>query len=343
MTADAVAFGIGYAASQPAAQVVETARVAERLGFDTFWLTDSHLASREALTLLGAIAISTERLIIGTGVSHLVGRHPSVLASSFATLDELAPGRVRLGMGVGDTGAANMGVPRAKLQELETAVRDIRALMAGEEVDGPGRRIRLAWVTTPHRVPIYLAGSSERSQQLMGRVADGALISSVPEQLPVSIERVRAGEQAAGRPAGATRIMLWSTACVDEDREVARATVRGSVAKRAMNTFTRLARQGQLSAEDVEALERLQREHERAYRDDVHYEQIVPERWIDTLAIAGTPQDVRARLERGIEQGATEVSMILLSPRSGARGAHDQLERFANDVIAPLRRATVSA
>src|SRR6266851_9789021 len=134
-----IQFGVGFAPNVPAPRVVEAAQLAERLGYDVFWLTDSHLAGREAMTTLGALAVSTERIHLGPGVSHLAGRHASVIASAMATLDELAPGRIRLGIGVGDSGPLNLGVPRTTLKELETAIVSIRNLLAAGEVPGSSR------------------------------------------------------------------------------------------------------------------------------------------------------------------------------------------------------------
>src|SRR6266851_5445885 len=69
-----VRFGVGFAPNVPAPQVIEAAQLAERLGFDVFWITDSHLAAREAMAMLGALAVSTERIHLGPGVSHLACR-----------------------------------------------------------------------------------------------------------------------------------------------------------------------------------------------------------------------------------------------------------------------------
>ena len=244
-----IRFGIGFAPNVPAPQVIERARLAERLGFDVFWLTDSHLAAREAMTMLGALAVSTDRIHLGTGVSHLAGRHFSVIASAMHTLDELAPGRIRLGIGVGDSGPLNLGVPRTSLLELETAVVSIRQLLEGLEVDGPLHKLSLSSVKPrANPVPIYTSGSAERTHRMTGRVADGALISGMPDQLATSIASVRAGEGEAGRASGSTKILLWTTVAVDADREAARTAVRGSVARRALNSYGRLARAGQLDA-----------------------------------------------------------------------------------------------
>src|SRR4030081_59662 len=99
------------------------------------------------MAMLGALAVSTERIHLGPGVSHLAGRHPSVIASAMATLDELAPGRMRLGIGVGDSGPLNLGGPRSSLQELEQAITTIRALLCGEEVPGSARPLHLHYVS----------------------------------------------------------------------------------------------------------------------------------------------------------------------------------------------------
>ncbi len=331
-------FGVGFAASVPAAQVIDTAREAERLGYDVFWVTDSHLVVREAMVMLGAIAASTQRIRLGPGVSHLAGRHPSVIASAMATLEDLAPGRIRLGIGVGDSGPLNLGVPRSTLNDLETAILDIRAMISGRQTSNATRPLRLGYVSEPREspVPIYMAATGQRALQVAGRVADAALISGMPDTFAGAIELVRAGEREAGRAPGSTRILFWGTACVAEDRQTARTAVRGGVARRAMNTYRR--NQAQLSEEDRTALARLEEAHHKGYLWDSGYTDLVPERWIDRFAVAGTPEDVRARLEAALAAGADEISLILMSP-SGARGSADQLSLFAESVMAPLRAA----
>jgi len=337
-----IQFGVGFAANVPTPRVIEAARLAEKLDYDVFWVTDSHLVVREAMVMLGALAASTQRIGLGPGVSHMAGRHPSVIASAMATLDELAPGRIRLGFGVGDSGPLNLGVPRSSLHDLEAAVVAMRALLRGEETPGASRPLRLNYVqkrdTNP--VPIYVAASGKRTQRLAGRVADAALISGIPEELARSVAEVRAGEQEAGREAGAVLILFWNTACVDPDRDAARAAVRGSVARRAMNNFGRALREGTLPEQDREPLEKLLQAHQRGYLWDTGYTDLVPERWIDRLALAGTPEEVRERIEQALDDGADEISMILMSSRSaGARGSADQLTLFSESVIAPIRAA----
>jgi alkanesulfonate monooxygenase SsuD/methylene tetrahydromethanopterin reductase-like flavin-dependent oxidoreductase (luciferase family) len=164
------------------------------------------------------------------------------------------------------------------------------------------------------------------------------LISGQPDELPTSIANVREGERQANRPPGTTRILLWTTVAVDEDRDAARAAVRGSVARRALNSYSRLAKQNLLNEEDAEALQRLQQTHDGGHVWEDGYASLVPERWIDTFAIAGTPHEVQARLRRAMDSGAQEISMILMAPRSGQRGGADQMTYFAETVLQPLRQ-----
>ena len=114
--------------------------------------------------------------------------------------------------------------------------------------------------------------------------------------------------------------------------------MRASVARRALNSFGRLARAGRLNPDDAQALAKLQAAHDQGYLWEPEHDDLVPERWIDLFAIAGTPAEVRERLEQAVSKGAQEISMILVGPRPGARGGAEQLTRFAETVMDPLRR-----
>jgi len=129
---------------------------------------------------------------------------------------------------------------------------------------------------------------------------------------------------------------------IGEDRTAARAAVRASVARRALNSFGRLARAGRLNADDASALAKLQAAHDQGHLWEPEHADLVPDRWIDLFAIAGTPAEVRARLERAVQMGAEEISMILLGPRPGDRGAREQLTHFADTVMQPINRVAAA-
>ena len=110
-------------------------RRAEELGWDAALQPDSQLRRRDTYVLLAAAARATERIVLGPLLANPVNRHPTVTASSIATIDELAPGRTLLGWGVGDTAVRLAGLRPARVKELEAGTRLMRALLDGERVE----------------------------------------------------------------------------------------------------------------------------------------------------------------------------------------------------------------
>jgi 5,10-methylenetetrahydromethanopterin reductase len=331
-----VSFGVGCSPGQSAEQVLATARLAEQLGFDVFWVADSHILWREVYSLLGALSVATRRLVLGPGVTHPFVRHPSVTASAIATLQELAPGRIRLGLGVGDSGPANLGVKQASLKELEQTVVGVRALLNGGSMDWGDRGFHLGYTLAGSEpAPIYVAAASNRTHAMSGRAADGALVGGAPDDLPATIDVIRAAEREAGRPAGTVKIAVWTTISIDPDPELARAAVRPVVARKALNSLGILARNGQLEERDREPLERLRRAWDSQHHMAAQYSSLVEERWVDQFSFAGRPEQVLARCQQAIANGADEISAIF-RPAQGS-SVDDQLQRFAEGVLVPLR------
>src|SRR5437588_9391158 len=128
---------------------------AEALGWDAAWQPDSQLRRRDTYVLLAAAARATERIMLGPLLANPVNRHPSVTASSIATIDELAPGRVLLGWGVGDTAVRLAGLRPARVKELESATRPVRALLDCGAVEVRGEQP--ARLPRARPVPIRLA------------------------------------------------------------------------------------------------------------------------------------------------------------------------------------------
>ena len=95
---------LGVYPNQTPAEIIKAATLAEELRFATLWMLDSHLLFWEAYTLLGAVAVSTTRLRLGTAVTNPLTRHPTVTASAFSTLSALSGGRATLGISVGAQG-----------------------------------------------------------------------------------------------------------------------------------------------------------------------------------------------------------------------------------------------
>jgi 5,10-methylenetetrahydromethanopterin reductase len=196
---------------------VADVRRAEALGWDAVLQPDSQLRRRDTYVLLAAAAQATTRVVLGTLLANPVNRHPTVTASSIATIDELAPGRTLLGWGIGDTAVRLAGLRPARMKELEESTRLMRALLDGREVDvGAARPARL-----PHHrpVPIWIAAGGPRTLRLAGGVADGVFIrvGTHPANITRTVEAIRAGAAEAGRDPASVRLgAIFHTVLVDE-------------------------------------------------------------------------------------------------------------------------------
>ena len=222
-----------------AAPLLELAERAERLGFDSVWAGDSLLARprHEPLTLLAAVAGRLRKVAIGTAVLLPALRNPVLLAHQVATLDQVAEGRLILGVGIA-ADVANIrseftaaGVPFEKrVGRLLEGLRLARSLWSGKPVDWDGR-----WKVehgvlgpTPHRPggpPIWIGGSLPASLERAGRYFDGWLpIAPDAAQWGWQWKEVRDIASAAGRDPSALTGAMYLTVAIDE--EAGRANAR---------------------------------------------------------------------------------------------------------------------
>ncbi|WP_149541251.1 LLM class flavin-dependent oxidoreductase [Siccirubricoccus phaeus] len=223
----------------------KTAARAEELGFRTAWFYDTQMLSADCFVAMGAAAVKTSRIRLGTGVLIPSNRIAAVTANAFATLNKLAPGRVDIGIGTGFTGRRAMGLGAMKLKEFEEYTRVMLGLLAGEtvetEIEGARRKIRLLNpelglidIRTPMR--LHLAAAGLRARALTARLGAGWInfFSDVPAAVAM-IGEMREAWAAAGQasPLEATAFVLG---CVlaegephDSPRAIAQAGPRAAV------------------------------------------------------------------------------------------------------------------
>jgi 5,10-methylenetetrahydromethanopterin reductase len=332
-----VKFDVAILATESLPDVVRQVQLAERLGYDTAWITDSHLVCRELWVTLAACATATSRIRLGPGVTVPHSRHVSVTASAIATLHDLAPGRVVIGVGTGGSSAQTMGLSLAQVGKAETLARTataLRALLEGRATRfETGIEGRLAWLDAPRAIPIYLAGSGPRMLETAGRLGDGAIVYATvaPDVLRVAIERVAAGARAAGRDPGALDVALWAPMSIGRDRERARDHARGRVASACRHPLP-----VRLSDEDETAIRRV-REAYDAYEHATaasRHRTLVTDGLVDLMALAGTPDDVGAQVGRLADvPGLTRVIAFPQAPGAGFAAREEILTMFAGALL----------
>ena len=314
-------FDVGIVNNQPVPTIVKQAKLAEDLGYETVWITDSHLICRELWVTLAACATATSRIRLGPGVTVPHSRHVSVTASAIATLHDLAPGRVVIGVGTGGSSAQTMGLSLAQVGKAATLERTavaLRRLLQGQTARfETGIEGRLAWLDAPRAIPIYLAGSGPRMLETAGRLGDGAIVYATvsPDVLKVALERVVAGARAAGRAPGDLDIALWAPMSIGRDRERARDHARGRVASACRHPLP-----VRLSDEDEAAMRRV-RESYDAYQHATAaacHRTLVTDRLVDLMALAGTPDDVAAQVGR--LRGVAGLARVIAFPQAPGDG-----------------------
>ena len=183
---------------------------AEQRGFEAVWQADSRLV-RDAVVPMAAFASCTETIRIGSGGVDCWTRNPARLASTFSTLDDLAPGRIILGIGAWwEPLATKVGVHRHRsLKAMRETVEACRALLADETVTYDGEFVHLDGVELdyvyqerrPKDVPIYIGATGDRMLELTGEIADGVVLNYLvsPEYNRRAMDRLADGAARAGR------------------------------------------------------------------------------------------------------------------------------------------------
>ena len=333
-------FDVGILASQPLPVLVRQVQLAESLGFDTAWIADTHLVCRELWVTLAACAAGTSRIRLGPGIAVPHTRHISVTASAIATLHELAEGRVVIGIGTGGSAAETMGLSVgkvARIATLESMAHALRRLLGRQSIRlDNGTDARLAWLERAPSIPLYLAGSGPRMLDAAGRLGDGAIMYSgvAPWLVEAALGCVKAGARSAGRTLEDLDVAIWAPTSIAPDRALARDHVRGRVASALRHAFPVA-----WSPEDQKVIAQVR----AAYDSYQHasaaskHRLLVTDRFVDLMALAGRPEEVREQV-RGII-GVGGVGRIILLPQVPGQAfveREEVLRLFAEQVMARL-------
>lgn len=341
-------FGLRCPPCGPATEVAAFAREAERAGFDMAWIPDSQFLWRDVWATIALVATSTERIGIGTAVTNFETREVAVTAGAAATIEELAPGRFRLGVGTGDSAVKTLGRAPTRIQPMRERIERLRALVRGKVVTYAGagafrdRRVRVRHA--PGRdVPVYMAASGPRALALAGEVADGVIVHSgvAPPLVERALGHLAHGAERAGRRLEDLDVWLAAHAAITTDEPAAARLVKPLCLSSA-----------QLGAGD--ALRSLGIELdvppvvEGVYPDVTHAEDweaaiAAAERHVDdeaadryarSFTLAGPPELVAERIAAAARLGISSFYLLGLSSYELPRGL---LEAFGAGVLPRVR------
>jgi 5,10-methylenetetrahydromethanopterin reductase len=186
----------------------KTVKRAEDAGFHTAWFYDTQILSADVFVAMGAAAVKTDRIRLGTGVLIPSNRIAPVAANGFATLNALAPGRILAGYGTGYTGRRSMGLGAYKLADMDAYIRVTQAMLRGEtpefHIEGKTRKIRFLnpdtkLINIEDPVPAYISAFGPKARKLTASLGAHWINADFGEE----ISALTAGEMdAAYRAAG---------------------------------------------------------------------------------------------------------------------------------------------
>jgi 5,10-methylenetetrahydromethanopterin reductase len=274
------------------------ADAAEAGGYSGIWVPD--VGGHDAVTTLATFADTTRRVLLGTGVMPVFSRPPLVIAQTAATLDDLSGGRFVLGLGAGARFSterwfgARWSDPFAR---LEAAVAAIRAVTAGQEVDG----FRLGFPPTRPRLPVMLAALNPRMLAFAGRLGDGVLLNWLPlDAVPDAVAQVRQAATEAGRDPAAVVVACYVRACVGDLGQLA-----GDLRPQVLTYLQSPAYAAMLRRSGITDVDRV------AAAGPDERTGLVSDRTIDALVATGTADQLAARLEAYRQAG---VDLPVLYP-----------------------------
>ncbi len=202
----------------------EDAKMAEDYGFSHAWFYDSQMCYSDVYAAMALCAQHTRSIKLGTFVSILGNRIAPVTAHSIATINELAPGRVILGVGTGFTGRNVMGMPPIALKTMREHIEVIRDLLAGQEAlyqEGERKRhIKFlhpehGYINIKDHIPIHMASNGPKALQMVGELAEGWItIGLDPAMIKTSVEQIQANAKAVGRDLSQLYCSNLTSACV---------------------------------------------------------------------------------------------------------------------------------
>ncbi|MCW3040977.1 MAG: class flavin-dependent oxidoreductase [Solirubrobacterales bacterium] len=323
---------LGLSPRESMDRFVQLLQRAEQLGVDAAWIVDSQLAMKDAYVTLAVLARETQTLKMGPGVTNLITRHETVIANAMATLENLSPGRIMVGVGAGDSAVFPIGRKPLTIRECDEGVRRLKALLAGEALPmGDGEKA-LSFVPA-NRPPVFFAGSQPRMLRLAGAVADGVIIMGPAdvESVRMQLAQVDAGAIEAGRSPSDVQRDLWVTLSVgDGPKPVNDVKSWCSAQARWMTTWRDMP----------SSLEPYRSEMDRAAKEydfsthlslSAGHADTVSDEFAKVLAVAGTTQECQSRLAALAATGVDRITVSLLSG-----GRERRLEEIA-EVWQPLR------
>lgn len=281
---------------------------AEKTGFSTLWMTD-HFNNRNVYVSLAIVSAYTDKIRFGPGVTNPYLIHPIVTGQAVSTLNEIAPGRVVCGIGVGDKTTLHMvGVnPKKPLSTIRESVEIIRGISSGEKIKMEGKNFIVLGSKLNFKVqfgiPIFIGAQGPKMLALAAEIGDGVLINASHDK---DIERamgfIKNGVVKAGKRLEDLNVAAYTSFSVADSFEHAVKAVKPVVAYIVAGCPESVLVKHGISMETASRIR-----HaivQGSWKDVFSY---VTEGMVEAFSICGTPENVVERIYKLIKVGTTQI------------------------------------
>ncbi|MFQ6075963.1 MAG: LLM class flavin-dependent oxidoreductase, partial [Candidatus Bathyarchaeia archaeon] len=270
--------------------------------------------------------------------------HPVLTAIAVACVDEIASGRVVLGMGAGMSGFKELGIKRkSPAVAIKEAVEIMRGVLTGKPLFYEGAVFKVSGARLSFKargdIPIYVAGRGPRVLETAGKVGDGAILGGFAseESVNYAFDQIRRGADAAGRNWEDLDYVSWVYCSLSEDGKEAKRVVKPIVAylmEASEPVLERLGIQREIADPVIKGLKELRKEGAFSLYSREMMElasNLVSDKLVDKYSIAGTPEECARKVRRLLRLGIKQIA-ILPFPLPGGKN-EDVMRLFAEEVI----------
>jgi alkanesulfonate monooxygenase SsuD/methylene tetrahydromethanopterin reductase-like flavin-dependent oxidoreductase (luciferase family) len=295
------AIGAVIADVHPPARMLELALLAERAGFSELWVCEDFFLGGGIAT--AASVLASTPLPVGLGITPATARHPAVLALELATLAGMFPGRLTAGLGTGiPENLDRIGMrTRSPLAAVADALRAVRTLLSGEPLNTHCESFSAEAVSLAHPPcpppELYVGAGGPKMLRLSAMSADGTVLSLLSG--PEYVKWAR-GQLTLAGALSHHRLVVYAVCAIAPEGHLARDMVREMVAQFALPAPRNPLSELQGFADEAEMLAKLglERAVER-----------LPERWLEQLTVAGTPDECAEKVHALLDAGADAVML----------------------------------
>lgn len=318
-------FGLNLAGFAPALDTAKLAKAAEKHGFKHVWIADENPSPlcRDVIVNMTTVALKTSEIKIGTGICNFYTKHPALLAVLASTLEEMANGRVVVGLGPGgEMPLRPLGIKmwEKPLATVREGINVMNRVLAGETVNYDGEMIKANGVHLSFhpktKIPVYLAARSPKFMQMVGELADGSLLNTPFHYIVNALKTIEEGASKAGRSMDEIDVGNILPFAIAENDSEARKRVRHLATF--MTAFTADSVHEALGTK----IERVASIREALQKGmDAEAMGLMTDEMIDEFSVAGKPNKCLGRVEEFFKAGVTQMIFVMPDGKKGITSA----------------------